>query len=163
MYPSCRFDRRTSRNFEPFLFLRLHKEIKAFIDYAQPTSQEHEIRGLILRQIGEIAREIWPDAKAHAFGSFATKLYLPIGSVKLERKFSVYSLFHSDIDIVVETSYVPTDNPSRVNGLRKLAKRLSKSHVVFGNRLEVIKARVPIVKFASVHGTSFKTTFTYPL
>lgn len=75
-----------SRNFEPFLFLRLHKEIKAFLDYVQPTSQEHEIRGLILRQIGDIAREIWPDAKVHAFGSFATKLYLPTGSVNSGRR-----------------------------------------------------------------------------
>ena len=54
---------------------------------------------------------------------------------------------------------MPTDNPSRIAGLRKLAKRLSKSHVVSKNRLEVIKARVPIVKFASVHGTKFETIF----
>jgi non-canonical poly(A) RNA polymerase PAPD5/7 len=53
---------------------------------------------------------------------------------------------------------VPTDNQSRITALRKLAKRLSKSHVVFGNRLEVIKARVPIVKFASVHGAHLETT-----
>jgi len=53
------------------------------------------------------------------------------------------------------------DNPSRINGLRKLAKRLSKAHVVFGNRLEVIKARVPIVKFTSVHGTNLKTLYLH--
>lgn len=148
----------TSRSLEPFLPVRLHKEIKAFVNYLQPTTEEHEIRGLVLQQIGDVAREIWPDAKAHAFGSFATKLYLPTGSVKLNAGFIVYLLFHSDIDVVLETSYVPMDNPSRLDALRKLAKRLSKSHVVFGNRLEVIKARVPIVKFASVHGTDFETT-----
>ena len=76
-----------SQNIEPFLSLRLHKEIKAFVDYVQPTSQEHEIRGLVLQQIGDIARDIWPDAKAHAFGSFATKLYLPTGSVKFKCRF----------------------------------------------------------------------------
>lgn len=75
----------------------------------------------------------------------------------------VYSLFHSDIDVVLETSYVPMDNPSRITALRKLAKRLSKSHVVSGNRLEVIKARVPIVKFASVHGTNFGALYLHPV
>jgi DNA polymerase sigma len=70
---------------------------------------------------------------------------------------------HSDIDIVLETSYVPMDNPSRITALRKLAKRLSKSHVVFGNRLEVIKARVPIVKFVSTHGTNFETLYLHPV
>ena len=112
----------------------------------------------MLQQIGDIAREIWPDAQAHAFGSFATKLYLPTGLVNSNAGFIAYSLFYSDIDVVLETSYVPMDNPSRIDALRKLAKRLSKSRVVFGNRLEVIKARVPIVKFASVHGTNFVTT-----
>ena len=80
-----------------------------------------------------------------------------MGSVKILIQVSVYiHYFHSDIDIVLETSYVPMDNPSRISGLRKLAKRLSKSHVLFENRLEIIKARVPIIKFASRHGTNFE-------
>jgi non-canonical poly(A) RNA polymerase PAPD5/7 len=54
-------------------------EVKAFADYILPTSPEHSLRELIIKEIEFYARKIWPDATATAFGSYATNLYLPTG------------------------------------------------------------------------------------
>lgn len=53
----------------------------AFGDYISPTNSEHALRGLMIDEIQLITRRLWPDAVVHAFGSYATKLYLPTGSV----------------------------------------------------------------------------------
>lgn len=54
-------------------------EVQAFADYISPTSPEHSLRELIIKEIQFYARKIWPDATATAFGSYATNLYLPTG------------------------------------------------------------------------------------
>jgi non-canonical poly(A) RNA polymerase PAPD5/7 len=58
---------------------RLHMEVSAFVEYISPTPVEHEIRGLIIESISKVVRRAYPDAQVLPFGSFETKLYLPLG------------------------------------------------------------------------------------
>lgn len=58
---------------------RLHKEVEAFVKYISPTPVEDEIRSLIVESVSRAVTETFPDAKVRAFGSYETKLYLPLG------------------------------------------------------------------------------------
>lgn len=58
---------------------RLHKEVKAFIEYVSPTKAEDEVRSLIVNLVTRAVVRDFPDAKVLPFGSFETKLYLPSG------------------------------------------------------------------------------------
>jgi non-canonical poly(A) RNA polymerase PAPD5/7 len=57
----------------------LHKEVEAFINFISPTPAEHEVRGLTIQLISKAVTKQFPDAQVLAFGSFETKLYLPLG------------------------------------------------------------------------------------
>jgi non-canonical poly(A) RNA polymerase PAPD5/7 len=58
---------------------RLHKEVTAFIEFLSPTPEEHEVRGLIIALISKTISATFPDAIVLPFGSYETKLYLPLG------------------------------------------------------------------------------------
>jgi non-canonical poly(A) RNA polymerase PAPD5/7 len=49
------------------------------VKYISPTREEDEIRSLVVALISEAIAKRFPDAKVLAFGSYETKLYLPIG------------------------------------------------------------------------------------
>jgi non-canonical poly(A) RNA polymerase PAPD5/7 len=60
---------------------RLHREVEAFINYISPTPVEDEVRSLVVDLVSAAVTQAFPDAKVEAFGSFGTKLYLPLGYV----------------------------------------------------------------------------------
>ena len=60
---------------------RLHREVEAFVKYVSPTREEDEVRSLVVAQISQAITGKFPDAKVLAFGSYETKLYLPLGYV----------------------------------------------------------------------------------
>lgn len=102
--------------------------------YLSPTAEEHRIRQYIVNRIQQVVCSIWPDASLHVFGSFNTRLYLP----------------SSDIDLVVLTP--STLQLSSRSVLHKLASKLRSSGLVFEKSLDVIPARVPIIKFTDSIG-----------
>ncbi|KAJ3514208.1 hypothetical protein NLJ89_g2503 [Agrocybe chaxingu] len=113
--------------------LRMHKEVESFVDWISPSATEDEIRGLIVAQVSKIVKSAFPDAEIHPFGSYQTKLYLPLG----------------DIDLVVLSNSMAYSDKSTV--LHALANALKRggvtSHVTI-----IAKAKVPIVKFVTNHG-----------
>jgi non-canonical poly(A) RNA polymerase PAPD5/7 len=56
---------------------RLHDEIVDFINYIEPTAEEHEMRLLVVKQIERVAKQLWNGAELFIFGSYDTRLYLP--------------------------------------------------------------------------------------
>jgi non-canonical poly(A) RNA polymerase PAPD5/7 len=60
---------------------RLHREVVAFVKYVSPTREEDEVRSLVVTLISQAITGKFPDAKVLAFGSYETKLYLPLGYV----------------------------------------------------------------------------------
>jgi non-canonical poly(A) RNA polymerase PAPD5/7 len=62
-----------------FLYFRFHREVESFVDWISPSPVEDEIRGLIVTQITQIISAKFPDAHVFPFGSYQTKLYLPMG------------------------------------------------------------------------------------
>ena len=47
--------------------------------YISPTRDEDEVRSLVVALISQAISKKFPDAKVFAFGSYETKLYLPLG------------------------------------------------------------------------------------
>lgn len=64
-----------------FSYFRLHAEVEAFVHWISPSPVEDEVRGLIVTQISNIVKASFPDARVLPFGSYETKLYLPLGYV----------------------------------------------------------------------------------
>lgn len=58
---------------------RLHREVHAFVKYISPSPIEDEIRSLIVQLITNAVTKAYPDARVLPFGSYQTKLYLPLG------------------------------------------------------------------------------------
>ncbi|KIM48611.1 hypothetical protein M413DRAFT_60162 [Hebeloma cylindrosporum] len=111
----------------------MHKEVDSFVSWISPSAVEDEIRGLIVTHISKVVTTAFSDAVVHPFGSFQTKLYLPLG----------------DIDLVVLSDAMAYSDKSTV--LHVLANTLKRngitSHVTI-----IAKAKVPIVKFVTTHG-----------
>jgi non-canonical poly(A) RNA polymerase PAPD5/7 len=59
----------------------MHKEVESFVDWISPTPVEDEVRGLIVTHISKVVAATFSDAIVYPFGSFQTKLYLPLGYV----------------------------------------------------------------------------------
>lgn len=57
----------------------MHSEVEAFVKWASPTHEEDEMRALVVSQITKAVTSAYHDAQVHPFGSFATKLFLPLG------------------------------------------------------------------------------------
>ncbi|KAG5634891.1 hypothetical protein H0H81_000408 [Sphagnurus paluster] len=111
----------------------LHNEVEAFVNYISPSPAEDEVRGLIVSLITRVVTSSFPDATVHPFGSYQTKLYLPLG----------------DIDLVILSQSMAYSN--KVVVLQALAASLKNAGIT--DRVTVIaKAKVPIVKFITRHG-----------
>lgn len=61
------------------MYVRFHREVESFVDWISPSLVEDEVRGLIVTQITQIISATFPDAHVSPFGSYQTKLYLPMG------------------------------------------------------------------------------------
>ena len=60
-------------------FSRMQQEVEAFVHYISPTPVEDEVRSLVVQIISKAVTEAFPDARVMPFGSYETKLYLPLG------------------------------------------------------------------------------------
>ncbi|KAJ7685750.1 hypothetical protein DFH06DRAFT_1159264, partial [Mycena polygramma] len=109
-----------------------HREIEGFVTWISPTPQEDEIRGLIVAIISRAVTTQFPDAAVFPFGSYATKLYLPLG----------------DIDLVIRSQSMAYSDTNSV--LHALAATIKRSGIT--SKVTIIaKAKVPIVKFVTNH------------
>ncbi|KAJ7193808.1 hypothetical protein GGX14DRAFT_576877 [Mycena pura] len=107
-----------------------HREVESFVNWISPTSQEHEIRGLVVAIISRAVTAQFPDAEVLPFGSYATKLYLPLG----------------DIDLVIRSPSMAYSATKNV--LSSLAATIKRSQIT--EKVTIIaKAKVPIVKFVT--------------
>ncbi|KAJ6526239.1 hypothetical protein DFH09DRAFT_1046195 [Mycena vulgaris] len=107
-----------------------HREVEGFVNWISPTPQEDEIRGLVVAIISRAVTTSFPDATVFPFGSYATKLYLPLG----------------DIDLVIRSPSMAYANTNTV--LTALATTIRRSGIT--SKVTVIaKAKVPIVKFVT--------------
>ncbi|TFK46660.1 Nucleotidyltransferase, partial [Heliocybe sulcata] len=115
------------------MLILLHREVEAFNRYIAPTRVEDEVRGMIIEIVRKEITKQFPDAKVHPFGSYETKLYLPLG----------------DIDLVVQSDSIA--NWDKVSVLNVLASTMKRSGIT--DRVTIIaKAKVPIIKFITTHG-----------
>ncbi|KAJ7137931.1 hypothetical protein C8R44DRAFT_339409 [Mycena epipterygia] len=109
-----------------------HREVEGFVNWISPTPQEDEIRGLIVAIISRAVTTSFPDASVFPFGSYATKLYLPLG----------------DIDLVIRSQSMAYADKHAV--LTALAATIKRSGIT--SKVTIIaKAKVPIVKFVTNH------------
>eukprot|EP00172_Hildenbrandia_rubra_P002815 Plantae.Rhodophyta-Hildenbrandia_rubra.ctg3966.p1 GENE.Plantae.Rhodophyta-Hildenbrandia_rubra.ctg3966~~Plantae.Rhodophyta-Hildenbrandia_rubra.ctg3966.p1 ORF type:complete len:789 (+),score=142.39 Plantae.Rhodophyta-Hildenbrandia_rubra.ctg3966:150-2369(+) len=106
----------------------LHYEILEFARFMAPTKEEEDSRKRLLEVLGEIVHGLFPNAVLEIFGSYATDLYLP----------------SSDIDICI----MNTPKEGDISELYLLAQSIRNTKG-FARRVNVIKARVPLVKIVS--------------
>lgn len=103
------------------------KEIDDFVKHVSPTESDNKTRADLVARIRSVIRQLWPDCRAHVFGSYATGMHLP----------------GADIDMVV------LSRDQRLNSrtqLYRLADRVRRHG--YATKVEVIsRARVPIIKF----------------
>ncbi|CAL1705450.1 unnamed protein product [Somion occarium] len=111
----------------------LHREVDDFINFISPTPVEEDIRTMTVALISRAVTEAFPDAKVLPFGSYETKLYLPLG----------------DIDLVVISNSMAYSKTSNV--LRALANTVKRANLTDKVRI-IDKAKVPIIKFQTRHG-----------
>ena len=55
-----------------------------------PTSEEDELRSLTVSLISGAIKKHYPDAKVLPFGSYETKLYLPLGCVMIAASLALF-------------------------------------------------------------------------
>lgn len=111
----------------------LHDEVEAFVNWISPSPVEDEVRGMIVTLVSDAVTSAFPDAKVLPFGSFGTKLYLPLG----------------DIDLVILSDSMAYSD--KANVLHALANTLKRAGIT--SRVTIIaKAKVPIVKCVTTHG-----------
>ncbi|CCM06442.1 uncharacterized protein FIBRA_08704 [Fibroporia radiculosa] len=111
----------------------LHRDVEAFVNYISPTPEENEVRSLVVALITRAVTQAFPDAEVHPFGSYDTKLYLPVG----------------DIDLVVHSQSMAYSKKEAV--LHSIANTMKRAGIT--DRVRIIsKAKVPIVKFVTLHG-----------
>ncbi|KAL6301856.1 hypothetical protein BKA93DRAFT_796171 [Sparassis latifolia] len=111
----------------------LHRDVEAFVRYISPTHVEDEVRTLVVMLVTYAITQAFPDAQVLPFGSYETKLYLPLG----------------DIDLVVHSQSMAYSDKETV--LWALANTMK--HAGITDRVKIIaRAKVPIVKFVTTHG-----------
>ncbi|KAI0672801.1 hypothetical protein C8Q78DRAFT_970483 [Trametes maxima] len=111
----------------------LHNEVEAFVNYISPTPVEDEVRSLVVALVSQAVVKSYPDAQVLPFGSYETKLYLPLG----------------DIDLVIYSNSMA--RMDKVSVLHSLANIMKRSGIT--DRVTIIgKAKVPIIKFVTTHG-----------
>jgi non-canonical poly(A) RNA polymerase PAPD5/7 len=111
---------------------------------------EDEIRSLVVDLVSKAVTNAFPDAKVLPFGSFGTKLYLPLGCVFVHLTADATSyITHSDIDLVVQSQSMAYSD--KVTVLHALANTLKRAGIT--SKVTIIaKAKVPIIKFITIHG-----------
>ncbi|KAF8625741.1 hypothetical protein AX17_006768 [Amanita inopinata Kibby_2008] len=124
-----RFDWESCKNVAEML----HREVKAFVDWVSPTPEEDEVRGLVVALVSRAVTQAFPDAQVFPFGSYETKLYLPLGDIDL---------------VVISQSMAYSDKTSVLYALANALKRAGITPKVS----IIAKAKVPIVKFVTTHG-----------
>ncbi|VDB82658.1 unnamed protein product [Peniophora sp. CBMAI 1063] len=111
----------------------LHREVEAFVEYISPLPEEDEVRALTVEMIQRAVVKNFHDAQVLPFGSYETKLYLPLG----------------DIDLVVVSRSM--EYSDKVTVLHALANTLRRAGIT--DKVSIIaKAKVPIIKFVTTHG-----------
>lgn len=80
------------------IITRLHREVEAFVEYISPHPEEDEVRALTVEMIQRAVVKNFPDAQVLPFGSYETKLYLPLGCAS----FLLQCLFH---DLTIPQRY----------------------------------------------------------
>lgn len=114
--------------------VKLHNEIVDLAQYLRPTTQELRDREIVIKDIEDITRKLWPTARLSIFGSQMTDLLLP----------------NSDIDVSIMD--VPIHSESMVNvvkALNLLADSIKEVNHTRGfiRYIEVISnAKFPIIK-----------------
>lgn len=108
----------------------LTKEIRDFVAYMSPHEAEIRARNDAVSRIRQAVKDLWKDAEAYVFGSFATDMYLP----------------GSDIDIVVLSKQGNLTNPSCMHLLAHKLRTMSMAT----NMQVLTKTRVPIIKFVEI-------------
>ncbi|KAJ3358166.1 hypothetical protein GGF32_000672 [Allomyces javanicus] len=110
------------------LTVMLHEEIIDFVEYIQPTKEEHFLREMAIASVRKMLLAEFPHAEFSVFGSFQTMLYLP----------------HSDIDMALsfdESRYInPTSILSRVDRLLRRSRDFTKIEFVRSARVPIVKA-----------------------
>ena len=110
---------------------------------------EDEIRSLIVAIISKAVTRAFPDAKVYPFGSYETKLYLPLGCVEVSFNNIFGAKCSRDIDLVIESDSMAWNYKNNV--LHALAATVKKAGIT--DRVSIIaKAKVPIIKFVTRHG-----------
>ena len=61
--------------------LRLHEELLDFAAFISPTASEEKHRTALLARLSDLTTSLFPSSNLRPFGSYATKLYLPIGDI----------------------------------------------------------------------------------
>ena len=102
--------------------LRLHEELLDFAAFISPAAGEEKRRAALLSRLSDLTTSLFPSSTLRPFGSYATKLYLPMG----------------DLDVCL------FDAPT--NALHQLHRALEREG--WASYLEhITSARIPIVKF----------------
>lgn len=105
----------------------LTHEIIEFVGFISPSPEEISVRNKVVNKLKAEIQNLWIDAKAYVFGSYATNLYLP----------------GSDIDIVVVSE---SGNYAQKSKLYQFSAHL-RTKKIAKNIKVISKAKVPIVKF----------------
>ena len=119
-----------------------------------PTPVEDEVRSLTVQLISNAIVKHYRDAQVLPFGSYETKLYLPLGYAS-KRAYMSSILSHEcpsvsrDIDLVIYSDLM--DRMDKVSVLHSLANIVKRAGIT--DRVTIIaKAKVPIIKFVTTHG-----------
>ncbi|KAL9624361.1 MAG: hypothetical protein Q9160_001323 [Pyrenula sp. 1 TL-2023] len=118
----------------------LHQEVCDFYDWVKPRHFEHVMREELISRLHRCLQRLEPGSQIHAFGSFASGMYLPNGDMDLV-------LLTGPFISAKATGRLPP--PSRsihpyVNLIRK------EGIAVPGSILPIPKAKVPIIKFVDM-------------
>ena len=65
----------------PNFTLRLHEELLDFAAFISPTASEEKHRAALLLRLSDLTSSLFPSSNLRPFGSYATKLYLPMGDL----------------------------------------------------------------------------------
>lgn len=109
--------------------IALHFEILQFMQFMSPTAAEKQARQELFVAVEAIAKLLWPNCTAEAFGSHATDLALP----------------SSDVDVCVMNT---PDNGKSMLEFERLAEAI-RNVPGFAKRVQIVTAKVPLVKIIS--------------
>lgn len=109
--------------------MRLHNEIIEFYDFVKPKMEDFDLRIATYKKIKHIFESRIPNSCLMAFGSFASKLYLP----------------QSDIDLVLLSP-----NYDQQALMKKAKKVIYSNPEVFCNIAVITTAKVPLIKCVDI-------------